>query len=76
MISEFFRGLKNYWYMMALSLSANMSGYFATIDINLGNDPTGSFQWISNEGWIKLVNNSIVPTNEETVDLIAKATFQ
>ena len=76
MISEFFRVLKNYWYMMALSLSANMSGYFCTIDINMGNDPTGSFQWISNEGWIKLVNNSIVPTNEEKVDLIAKATFQ
>ena len=46
MISEFFRVLKNYWYMMALSLSANMSGYFCTIDINMGNDPTGSFQWI------------------------------
>ena len=76
MLSEIFRVLKNYWYIIALSLSANMSGYFATIDINMGNDATGSFQWTSNEGWIKLVNTSIVLTNEEKLDLIAKATFQ
>ena len=76
MISEFFRVLKNYWYMLALSLSNDMIAYFATIDINMGNDATGSFQWTSNEGWIKLVNTSTVLTYEEKVDLIAKATFE
>ena len=75
MISEFFRFLKSYWYMLALWLSSNMVAYFSSIDINMGNDATGSFQWISNDGWINLVNMSSVLGNEEKVELIANAAF-
>ena len=75
MISEFFRFLKTYWYMLALWLSSNMVAYFSSIDINMGNDATGSFQWISNEGWINLVNTSTVLRKEEKAELIAKAAF-
>ena len=41
----------------------------------MGNDATGSFQWISNEGWMNLVNTLSVLRNEEKVELIANAAF-
>ena len=45
--------------------------YFAATDINFGMDETLSFQWISDEGWINLVNNSNALTNEEKAEVFA-----
>ena len=71
-LSEFYRVLTKYWYILAIYLSLIFSSAFCTIDINLGLDPTGSNQWISKEGWINLVNASIALTNEEKVELMGK----
>ena len=53
-----------------------MVQYNATLDVNFGVDDTQAFQWISNEGWINLVNESKVLRNEEKVELMANATFR
>ena len=58
MLQEFSRVLKEYWLFMAVKLAFNMMVYFIANDINFGNDGTRSFTWISDEGWIKLVNSN------------------
>ena len=56
---------------MAILLAYCMTGYFASTDINFGMDGTQSFKWISDEGWVSLVNNSNDLTNEEKANVIA-----
>ena len=75
MISEVVRVLNKYWYFMTVQLSALMSFYFAGTDINFGNDQTLSFQWISNDGWINMVNTSTVLTNNEKDELLSNITL-
>ena len=76
MMSKFCQVLRKYWYFIAIFLSSLMVQYNATLDVNFGVDDTQSFQWISNEGWINLVNASKVLINEEKVKLIANVTFR
>ena len=47
-----------------------MSGYFAFADINVGMDSTGSYDWITPEGRLNLINNSIDLTDEEKLMLL------
>ena len=75
-LPEFGRIIGKYWYLIAINLGMTMNKYFASIDINLGIDPTRSFKWITNEGWINLVNTSTEITNEEKAELIAKTILQ
>ena len=75
MMSEVVRVLNKYWYFMTVQLSALMAFYFAGTDINFGNDQTLSFKWISNEGWINMVNTSTVLTNEEKDELLSNITL-
>ena len=72
MFQEFSRVLDEYWRFMAIKLAVNMVVYFSANDINLGQDRTTSFPWISEEGWIKLVNSSRDLSYEEKVELLAK----
>ena len=74
MVSEVCRFLKRYLHLMSISLAVFITGYFTTKDINLGMDGTMYFEWISQEGWIQLVNNSNVITNEQKVELLAQDT--
>ena len=76
MMSKFCQVLRKYWYFIAIFLSSLMVQYNATLDVNFGVDDTQAFQWISNEGWINLVNESKVLRNEEKVELMANATFR
>lgn len=71
-LQEFCRVLEKYWYFMAIKLAFCMTVYFATNDINMGMDGTQSFQWTSQEGWMSLVNNSNVLTDEEKASLLQK----
>ena len=75
MLSETYRVLNEYWYFIAIYLSLNAAYMFCSFDVNFGNDPSGSFSWITNEGWINLINNSTALTNEEKAELIAKVTL-
>ena len=76
MLSEFARVLNRHWYPMAVCLAIYMVIYFVTTDINFGLDETRSFQWISNEGWINLVNNSNDLSKEEKENLLSVTTLQ
>ena len=76
MLPEFARVLNRHWYPMAVSLAIYMAIYFVTTDINFGMDETRSFQWISNEGWINLVNNSNDLYKEEKENLLSAITLQ
>ena len=73
MLSEFSSVLSKYWYFMAFILAHHMNSYIASTDINFGGDQAGSFQWISNDGWINLVNTSTILTHEEKLELMANA---
>ena len=74
MFFEIRRVLIKYWHFMAFYLAYNGVAYFATRDINFGIDDTMKFQWISNEGWMRLVNNSNVLTDVEKVELLTETT--
>ena len=73
MLSEFCNVLSKYWYFMVFFLADLMTNYIASTDINFGVDQTRSFQWISNDGWINLVNTSTILTYEEKVELMTNA---
>ena len=70
MMSKFCEVLRKYWYFIAVFLSSLMVNYNATLDVNFGVDDTQAFQWISNEGWINLVNASKALSNEEKAKFI------
>ena len=71
-LPEFYRTISKYWYFMTINLGYVMNVYFSTTDINLGMDQTQSFQWITNEGWINLVNTSTYLSSQEKTELISK----
>ena len=70
MFHESYRVLEKYWHFMAVNLALTVSLYFATTDVNFGLDGTNSFEWISNEGWINLVNISNEVSNGESKKLL------
>ena len=73
MFKRFSRVLSKYGHFMAILLALNMVNYFVGTDINFGMDETQSFQWISNEGWRNLVNNSNSLTNQQKEDILSKS---
>ena len=75
MFQEFCRVLSRYKFFMAINLAQKMVLCFGSTDINYGIDVTRSFQWISDEGWRNLVNNSSDITPEEKAMLIAEKNF-
>lgn len=75
-LPEFGRIIGKYWYFIAINIGMIMNSYFASIDINFGTDHTQSFQWITKEGWINLVNASTDITNEAKAELIANVILE
>ena len=74
MLQEFCRVVEKYWFFMAVKLAFNTVVYLPANDINAGLDKTRAFQWISDEGWMDLVNRSNDLTNEEKRELFTKVT--
>ena len=72
MVPEFCRIISQYWLFMSINLACSMALYFISTDINSGMDQTRSFEWITEEGWINLVNRSTDLTREEKFKLIAR----
>ena len=58
MLSEFGGVVRKYWLFMTVKLAYNMAAYFATNDVNFGNDSTGRFEWITEEGRLNLIHNA------------------
>ena len=73
MLSEFPHVLSKYWFFMVFNLADFMNAYLASTDINFGMDQSRSFHWISDDGWINLVNTSTILTHEEKAELVASA---
>ena len=72
MLNEFCRVLENYWFFMGVKLAFNLATYLPANDINAGMDKTKAYQWISDEGWMHLVNRSSDLTNEEKAELFTE----
>ena len=65
LLREFSPILKRYWHFFAIKYASNIFIMFATKDINLGMDTTGEFNWITNDGRIRLINGSTDLSCEE-----------
>ena len=65
LFQELSRIMKKYWQFIAVHFALNMMTMFLTKDINLGMDSTGKFNWITNEGRIKFINESTDLSYEE-----------
>ena len=75
-IQEYWQTICNYWFFMAIFLAADLAVYFGSTDINFGMDETQSFHWVSNDGWIKLINDSYDIAVEEKIQLLSKINLQ
>ena len=76
MVQAFCEGLRKYRLFLAINLAHIFVIYFASTDINFGMDNTMAFDWISNEGWMNLVNGSINLTSKEKDALLGKPNLQ
>lgn len=72
---EFCISLKKYWLILAINLATNLNIYFGFNDINLGMDFTLEFDWTTNEGRIRLIQNSTEISMEERDVLISNITI-
>ena len=70
LFKEFCRMMKTYWHFIAVKFAMSMMIMFVTKDINLGMDSTGKWDWITNDGRINLINNSIDLSYEEKSQLL------
>ena len=59
MLLEFHRVIRRYWTFMLIQLSYLLTGYFHCSDVNSGFDPSGNYEWITNEGRVNMMNKSI-----------------
>ena len=72
-LPNFSRIIIKYGYFMSINFASIMIIYLASTDINLGMDQTQTFQWITREGWMNLVNTSNILNDMEKADLLATA---
>ena len=69
---EFCWTMKRYWKFMVVRLAWNSIGYFLTRDINMGVDLTGEFAWITQEGRVQLIRNSVDLLDDEKAMLLSQ----
>lgn len=67
---EFCQTLQKYWIMISILLAVNVTTYFGLNDINLGNDQTFKFTWITDEGRLVLISNSTELAEDEKTFLL------
>ena len=65
LIQELCEVLKNYWKLLAIVMTQQIAHYFAFNDINVANDMTNEFAWITKEGRLELINNSTYSSDEK-----------
>ena len=75
MAQKFCRTVDKYWLFMVVKISMAVSSFFATIDVNLGNDISGEFKWITPEGRQSLIYSSNYLTDEEKASLFTNNTL-
>ena len=68
---DFEEALGKYWLIMAIKLSYMIGLFFPGTDVNAGMDHGASFQWITEEGRLTLINKTSTLTGEEKSMLLA-----
>ena len=67
---EFCMTMKRYWTVMAVKFAFNSCLYFGSKDVNFGVE--SEWGWITQEGWIQLINNTSDIPDEEKAILLAQ----
>ena len=75
MLEEFCRMIRKYWYFMGINIALVTTLSITSTDINMGMDGTHSYEWVTNEGWMNLLNKSNHLTNEQKAAIISKVTY-
>ena len=75
MLREFHHVIRNYWLFMVVKLGADLTSYFASIDVNLGMDSGGLFEWITATGRLDLILHAPDLSQEEKAMLIDNTTM-
>lgn len=65
MLHEFKNVLQKYWLFMVMKLATSGANLFGSIDVNFGIDHSGTYQWIEQEGWLSLINETKYLTDQE-----------
>ena len=71
LIQELSKVLKHFWMILAVVMANQITAYFGLNDINVANDMTYAFTWITKEGRSELINNSTYLTDEAKSMLLA-----
>ena len=66
--------MKKYWFIIVIKLSSTLSTWFNVRDINFGMDYTFEFNWITEEGRIRFLQNSSVLGHEVISDMLQNTT--
>ena len=66
---ELRKTMKRYWTVIAVKFAICSCGYFASKDVNLGVE--SEWGWITQEGWVQLINNTTDIPDEEKAILLA-----
>ena len=74
-MQEFSRILRKYWVFVVIKSAYYMSSYFIGLDINIGNDSSGEFRWITENGRLDLILGSDDLINEEKSLLLVNSNF-
>ena len=75
LINELSKLMKKYWIFLALQLANTINVYFVMNDINQATDLTGKFEWITEEGRLRLIYNATDLSDFEKSKLIPNMTF-
>ena len=57
-LKEFCKIMKKYWIILAIKLAGGFYSTFAQNDVNVGMDTTFKFEWITEEGRIRFIQNA------------------
>ena len=58
LLDEVCKIIRKYWFIFAIRVGGNISWYFGSNDINLGMDYNLNFEWITDEGRLRIIQNT------------------
>ena len=75
LMMHFFKLLKDYWLLVTILMVHPVFVYFNMNDINMAMDMTLKFEWITEEGRIKFIQNATDLNDQKKKMLLANITF-
>ena len=74
MFEQFCDAMNKFGLYLLIKIGLYLSGYFGGLDVNFGGDGTRNFDWITDDGRIRLINNSTHLLETEKLLLLTNAT--